>query len=139
MMAVLAGAMFGAAANPAPAAAHEPQGRVVGGGVLVTGWSGFDYYLDRPTTQRLAATIRSWENTSQAPASLAAAIGCVRVGNPIAVAVCGVLITLAGSYALDELQHADGHAGCLLVSLRYGIPRVDEYNDDGRFCRGHRN
>jgi hypothetical protein len=132
--AIITGAMAGAVAFAPAASAHDPSS--TSNGVLVSEWSGVTYYLDRPSTQQIAATLRDWSNTGQAAAGTGSLLGCLRLRQPALAAACEVVVNLAGAYALDQVQQADEQGACLTLSIRFGLPGIGVSN--GEYCHGQR-
>ena len=121
-----------------PAGAPTAAGHEVGNGVLDMGLAHADYYLDRPTTHEFAVRVRDWDKSSDAPTAFAVSAMCLRLRHPVVAGLCAATMTVVGSYALDRLEQADAAGACLHLAIRFGLPSVDAYDDDGRYCRGGR-
>jgi hypothetical protein len=124
----------------APAAAYAPgyaaKGTVTSAGVLVVGWGRIDFYLNRPTTQRLAMIAGRWDKSSQTPSEVATVLICTRFPTIWAEALCTAVLVIGGSYPLDQLAAADRAKSCLHIGLRLGLPVVAP--DNGENCLGTR-
>lgn len=124
----------------APAAAYTPgyasRGTVTPAGVLVVKWGRIDFYLNRPTTQRLAKAADKWDKTSQAPSVIATVLLCTRFPTIWAEALCTAVLVVAGSYPLDQLAAADQAKSCLHIGLGFGP--ADVAPDNGENCLGTR-
>ena len=130
MIAAVAGVVAGSMVVSGPAAAKGPGD--AGTPQVVTTWSGIEFYVDRPTTHRLGTKVRKWDRSSDLPTTLVATMGCVRIPNPVAAALCAVAVPVVGSYTIDRLLQADQQHACLRFSLGWAGPGVDVY--DGPHC-----
>jgi hypothetical protein len=72
------------------------------------------------------------------PALLGAALLCSRFRHPMLVGLCTTGLTAVTSLVMDDVQMADQMGACLRISVHFGIPEADAYNDDGQYCRGSR-
>lgn len=130
LVAAAAGVVAGTTVVSGPAAAEVRED--AGSPQVSAAWSGLEVYVDRQTTHRLAVTVRNWDRTSDLPTNLMATVGCVRLGNPVAAGVCGVVVQVFGSYTIDRLLQADSQNACLRLSLTWAGPGLGVY--DGPRC-----
>lgn len=128
-LAVTAGVLAGAVVFATPAAAFGPLADGAGD------WRHYTYYVDRATTKRIAGTLESWSSTGDTLTQLGASAGCLRAGNPVAMAVCGAVVGLGMSYLADEVRQAGRTNACLAVTFDYGVPGLTAFQDDGRYCK----
>src|SRR6266568_3282254 len=75
-VATIAGVMAGAVTFTTPASAHDA--RDTSNGVLINDWTGFTFYVDRPTTHKIAALMRDWNSTGQTLTEAGASASCLR-------------------------------------------------------------
>ena len=129
LVAATAGVVAGTAVVGGPAAAAPGD---AGSSQVVTSWAGTEVYVSRQTTHNLAAKVREWDRTSDLPVTLMATLGCARLGNPVAMGVCGVVVPVFGFYAIDRLLQAGRQNACLRLAMTWTGPGLDV--DDGPHC-----